>query len=142
MALDPLTGFTVEAWTYLGISLIVVAFRFITRRRWFGLGGLAVDDYLMVLGALLFTAETATAHYVGAHWQGLANNSMTNEQRAALDPDSKEYYKRVHGSQTQLFGWLVYTVLLWTLKLCWPFLFKRLGDGVDRMTLKSTSVSC
>jgi hypothetical protein len=61
---------------------------------------------------------------------------MTDEQRAALDPDSDEYYRRVHGSQTQLFGWLVYTVLLWCLKLCWLFFFKRLGDGVDNMTLK------
>lgn len=62
--------------------------------------------------------------------------SMTNEQRASLDPGSDEYYRRVHGSQTQLFGWLVYTVLLWCLKLCWLFFFKRLGDGVDNMTLK------
>ncbi|WAO92316.1 Hypothetical protein NCS54_00982000 [Fusarium falciforme] len=136
MALDPLTAFTVEAWTYLGLSLIVVAIRFGARWRWMGLGGLAPDDYLMVLAGLLFTAETATAHFVGAYWQGLANNAMTDEQRAGLDPDSDEYYRRVHGSQTQLFGWLVYTVLLWCLKLCWLFFFKRLGDGVDNMTLK------
>ena len=61
---------------------------------------------------------------------------MTHEQRATLSPTSEEYYKRVRGSQTQLFGWLVYTVLLWSLKLCWLFFFRRLGDGVDHMTLK------
>ncbi|KAG5795975.1 hypothetical protein H9Q69_004987 [Fusarium xylarioides] len=115
MTLDPATRFSIEAWTYLAISLI--------RWRWLGLRGLAADDYLMVVAALLFTAETATAYYVGAYWQGLANNS-------------EEYYKRVRGSQTQLFGWLVYTVLLWSLKLCWLFFFRRLGNGVDYMALK------
>lgn len=63
-------------------------------------------------------------------------SSMTDEQRATLDPHSDEYYRRVHGSHTQLFDWLVYTVLLWCLKLCWLLIFKRLGDGVDDMTMK------
>jgi hypothetical protein len=40
------------------------------------------------------------------------------------------------GAQTQLFGWLVYTVLLWTLKFCWLFFYLRLGEGVSRMKLK------
>lgn len=61
---------------------------------------------------------------------------MTDEERAALNPLSEEYHLRVKGSQTQLFGWLVYTVLLWTLKLAWLFFFRRLGDGVGRMSLK------
>jgi hypothetical protein len=60
---------------------------------------------------------------------------MTDAQRATLDPASLEYYLRVKGSQTQLFGWLVYTCLLWTLKTCWLFFYKRLGDGVQQMTL-------
>jgi hypothetical protein len=61
---------------------------------------------------------------------------MTDAERAALDPSSHEYYLRVEGSKTQLFGWLVYTVLLWVLKLAWLFFFKRLGDGVGHMSLK------
>ena len=61
---------------------------------------------------------------------------MTDAERAALDPNGQEYYLRVKGSQTQLFGWLVYTVLLWVLKTCWLFFFKRLGDGVGHMSLK------
>jgi hypothetical protein len=61
---------------------------------------------------------------------------MTDEQRAALDPNSQEYYLRVKGSQTQLFGWLVYTVLLWVLKVSWLFFYRRLGEGVDHMILK------
>ena len=61
---------------------------------------------------------------------------MTDAERAALDPNSHEYHLRVEGSKTQLFGWLVYTVMLWVLKLCWLFFFKRLGDGVGNMSLR------
>lgn len=61
---------------------------------------------------------------------------MTPEERAALDPTSLEFHLRTEGAKTQLFGWLVYTVLLWTLKFCWLFFYKRLGDGVKQMALK------
>lgn len=61
---------------------------------------------------------------------------MTEEERISLDPHSLEYHLRTKGSQTQLFGWLVYTCLLWVLKTCWLFFYKRLGEGVDRMPLK------
>ena len=61
---------------------------------------------------------------------------MTEAQRAALDPDSEEMRLRIHGSQTHLVGWIFYTSVLWTLKLCWLFFFKRVGDGVKRMAFK------
>ncbi|KAH8807837.1 hypothetical protein F5884DRAFT_347824 [Xylogone sp. PMI_703] len=132
----PATNFVAEAWSYLAIDLVIVAIRLGTRWHTLGLRGLAPDDYLMTAAAFLYTAETALAYYVGAYWFGLANNSMTPEQRASLDPNSIEYYRRVHGSQTELTGWLVYATLLWTLKLCWLFLYSRLGEGVHNMRLK------
>jgi hypothetical protein len=61
---------------------------------------------------------------------------MTPEQRAKLEPSSQEFHLRTHGAQTQLFGWLVYTCLLWLLKVCWLCFYRRLGEGVARMTLK------
>ncbi|KAK4194297.1 hypothetical protein QBC40DRAFT_320773, partial [Triangularia verruculosa] len=127
-----LAAFTIEAWTYLGIDIVVVAIRFIARWWQLGLRDMKPDDFLMVIAILLYTAETATAHYVGAVWNGLANSGY----RAALDPSSREYFMRVEGSKTQLFGWLVYITLLWVLKLAWLFFFKRLGDGVGNMSLK------
>ncbi|KAH8172302.1 hypothetical protein LIA77_09070 [Sarocladium implicatum] len=130
------TNFTAEIWTYLAIDLAVVFGRFGLRWHETGLSRLCPDDYLMIIAGLLYTAETATAHYVGAYWFGLANSGMTPEQRQALDPTSLEYHLRVEGSKTQLFGWLVYTVLLWTLKTSWLFFYKRLGSGVDDMKLK------
>lgn len=75
---------------------------------------------------MIYGLETGTAHAVGAWWHGLANNGMTDEQRRTLDPTSQEYEFRVNGSKTQLVGWSLYTLLLWTLKLCMIIFYQRL----------------
>ncbi|RSL55439.1 hypothetical protein CEP51_014547 [Fusarium floridanum] len=136
MALNPSTTFMVEIWLYLGFSLMIVAIRSGARWRQTGFKGLAPDDYLAILAGLLFTTGTTAAYFVETHWHGLANNAMSNEQRAALDADSDEYHQRVRGSQTHILGWLTYATLHWCLKLCWLFFFRRLGYGVSNMALK------
>lgn len=40
---------------------------------------------------LLYTTQSTLAFFAVNHGEGLANNSMTDEQRAALSPDSVEY---------------------------------------------------
>lgn len=66
------------------------------------------------------------AYLVVARWKGLANNAMTDEQRAALDPQSDEWYLRVNGSKTHVAGLILYTTLLWLLKACWLVYYARL----------------
>lgn len=66
------------------------------------------------------------AYFVVAWWKGYANNAMTDAERAALDPNSEEYYLRVSGSKTHVTGLLLYTTLLWLLKGCWVFYYMRL----------------
>lgn len=56
--------------------------------------------------------------------------------RATLDPGSQEFHDRVSGSKTQLMGWIVYTVLLWTLKICMLLFYARLTDKVRSMTIR------
>jgi hypothetical protein len=46
MSVDP---FTVEAWTYLAIDIVVVATRVIARGRMTGFRRIAPDDVLMVI---------------------------------------------------------------------------------------------
>ncbi|KAI4233062.1 MAG: hypothetical protein LQ352_008286 [Teloschistes flavicans] len=119
-------NFIAEAFSLLAISLVVIALRWVSRVWTVGFRKLAVDDYLMVVAGALYSAETTVAYYVGNPWKGLANSGMTPEQRAALDPKSEEYRLRVGGSKNQLVGWLVYTVLLWTLKTCMLIFYSRL----------------
>jgi len=53
---------------------------------------------------------------------------MTPEEREVLShfPESKEYKDRVGGSKVQIVVWVVYTTLLWTLKICMLFFYSRL----------------
>jgi hypothetical protein len=42
----------------------------------------------------------------------MANNGMTDEQKAVLEPGSEEWNLRIGGSKTQLVGWSLFTLLL------------------------------
>ena len=75
---------------------------------------------------MVYGLETGAAYMVGAWFMGLANNSMTDEQRKTLSPDSEEYRLRVGGSKVQVAGWSLYTALLWLLKTCMAFFYSRL----------------
>ncbi|KAI1610825.1 hypothetical protein EDD36DRAFT_466832 [Exophiala viscosa] len=125
--------FDTEVFTLLGIGVFVVAVRTASRVATAGIKGLWADDYLMLFATVVYGLESGTAYAVGAWWHGLANNGMTNEERRTLDPNSQEYEFRVNGSKTQLVGWSLYTLLLWTLKLCMIIFYQRLTEGLDFM---------
>ncbi|KAJ4984890.1 hypothetical protein SVAN01_09584 [Stagonosporopsis vannaccii] len=129
-------SFTTEAFTLLGVGIAVIALRVVARATAVGLKGFQFDDYLMCVAAIIYALETATAYIVGAWFLGLANNGMTDEQRKALDPESHEHSLRVGGSKTQLIGWSLYTLLLWTLKLCMCHFYSRLTSGLHQLELR------
>ncbi|KAI0175524.1 hypothetical protein GGR52DRAFT_316249 [Hypoxylon sp. FL1284] len=126
-------AFIQEVWGLQGTSYLVVALRYYSRFSHLGWRGLQWDDAIMLFAVLVYTAESAMAYLVVAYWKGLANNAMTDEQRAALDPNSQEFYLRVNGSKTHVVGLLLYTTLLWLLKACWLVYYARLTDGVHNM---------
>ncbi|KAA6410620.1 MAG: short-chain dehydrogenase reductase sdr [Lasallia pustulata] len=129
-------AFTTEAFTELGIGLTLIALR--TYARWDSVGfrNFMFDDYLILLAAVVYSLETAAAYSVGHRFHGLANNSMTDEQRMTLEPSSHEYSLRVGGSKLQLIGWSLYTLLLWLLKLCMLGLYTRLTTGLQHMKIR------
>ncbi|KAF1961445.1 hypothetical protein CC80DRAFT_237658 [Byssothecium circinans] len=129
-------AFTTEAFTLLGVGITVVALRTVARATVVGVKHFQFDDYLMCVAAVIYSLETATAYAVGAWWRGLANNGMTDAQRKALDPNSEEYRLREGGSKTQLVGWSLYTLLLWTLKLCMCHFYSRLTVGLHHLELR------
>ncbi|KAH6637523.1 hypothetical protein C7974DRAFT_142926 [Boeremia exigua] len=129
-------SFTTEAFTLLGVGTAFIALRIVARAVAVGVHKFQFDDYLMCFAAVIYGLETATAYIVGAWWRGLANNGMTEEQRIQLDPESQEYALRVGGSKTQLVGWSLYTLLLWTLKLCMCHFYSRLTAGLYYLELR------
>ncbi|KAK7426082.1 hypothetical protein QQZ08_007392 [Neonectria magnoliae] len=126
-----MSNFTIEAFTLLGVGLAILGLRVYARIGAVGIRRLESDDYLMAVAAVLYSAETVLAYAVGAYWNGLANNSMTDEQRDALDPTSQEYLLRINGSKNQVAGWAVYVTLLWTLKAAMCAFYLRLTEGLD-----------
>lgn len=66
------------------------------------------------------------AYLVGAKFGGLTNSYMTDEQRAAVDPDSREAFNRMWGSKIQVIGWNFYAAILWLLKFCVTSFYSRL----------------
>ncbi|RCI12686.1 hypothetical protein L249_1007 [Ophiocordyceps polyrhachis-furcata BCC 54312] len=139
-----------EGLVYFAIEAFLILLRFFMRWRAQTFRRLAMDDYLMVFALLLDIAGTVASSVVvfGAH--GLANSgygdlenknrksrhSMTAAERASLSPDSPEFRIRVQGSKAHLVGWTSFAALLWCLKLCWLFFYKRLGHRVHHMALK------
>jgi hypothetical protein len=51
---------------------------------------------------------------------------MTDEQRTAIDPSSREYYNRVWGSKIQVAGWSLYAMVLWLVKFSLAVFYSRL----------------
>ncbi|WQF89917.1 hypothetical protein CDEST_14931 [Colletotrichum destructivum] len=122
-----------EVWGLQGVAYLVVGLRYYSRISTLGWQKFAWDDALMGLATLAYTAESVAAYFVVAYWRGLANNGMTDEQRAAVDPESEEWLLRVNGSKTHVIGLLLYTTLLWLLKGCWVVYYSRLTNGVHNM---------
>ncbi|KAI3573673.1 hypothetical protein IWW34DRAFT_885649 [Fusarium oxysporum f. sp. albedinis] len=61
---------------------------------------------------------------------------MTDKERAALDPNSREHFNRVWGSKIQVIGWSFYAFILWALKLA-SAQMHRVGPGRLWLTLIS-----
>ncbi|KAH7316641.1 hypothetical protein B0I35DRAFT_260095 [Stachybotrys elegans] len=127
-----------EQFALLSIGLIVIGTRCVLRWRQVGPSGFQLDDYLMPLTGLVFSAETVAAYLVGARFQGLTNSYMTAEQRETLDPDSREYYNRQWGSGIQVIGWSFYAFILWALKFCVTAFYGRLTSGLVHLKLRVT----
>jgi hypothetical protein len=69
---------------------------------------------------------------------------MTDEQRAAIDPSSREYYNRVWGSKIQVAGWSLYAMVLWLVKFSLAVFYSRLtcdDPSLNLLHLNSRSES-
>ncbi|KAI1101463.1 hypothetical protein F4804DRAFT_347672 [Jackrogersella minutella] len=132
MAHETEQDFIREVWGLQGAAYLVVILRYYNRIATLGWRCLAWDDTIMFVATMVYTAESLMAYLVVAFWKGLANNAMSDEHRAALNPQSHEWNLRVNGSKTHVAGLLLYTTLLWLLKACWLIYYTRLTKGVDR----------
>ncbi|KAB5535367.1 hypothetical protein GE09DRAFT_359052 [Coniochaeta sp. 2T2.1] len=122
----------VESWTLYAVGVSSTFLRFYARMRVGGVRSLAMEDYFMVVAIVFYTVQTTLAYSIGSAAHGLANNGMTDAQRAALSPGDPEYNFRLIGSKIQVAGWTVYSALMWSLKLSMLFFYTRLTNGLGQ----------
>ncbi|KAL3446944.1 hypothetical protein BJX65DRAFT_318407 [Aspergillus insuetus] len=122
-----------ESWTLLALALALILVRIYVRWTQAGPANFQLDDYLMPLAGAVFAVEVSLAYLVGAKYAGLTNSYMTDEQRAAIDPSSREYYNRVWGSKIQVAGWSLYAMVLWLVKFSLAVFYSRLTTGLNHL---------
>ncbi|KAM0233907.1 hypothetical protein ACHAPO_006778 [Fusarium lateritium] len=97
-----------------------------------GFRSLKAEDYLMVISIIFYTIQTTLAYNIGTLAHGLANNGISDAERAAISPGDPEYDLRVIGSKIQVAGWAIYSALIWSLKLSMLYFYTRLTNGLGR----------
>ncbi|KAL4950989.1 hypothetical protein BDW69DRAFT_186838 [Aspergillus filifer] len=122
-----------ESFVLLGLGLLFILVRVYVRWTQVGPTSFQLDDFLMPLAGVVFAVEVTLAYLVGSKYDGLTNSYMTDEQRAALDPSSREYYNRQMGSKIQVAGWSLYTMVLWLIKGSLAVFYSRLTTGLSHL---------
>ncbi|KAL4926773.1 uncharacterized protein BDV17DRAFT_268551 [Aspergillus undulatus] len=122
-----------ESFSLLGLGLVFILVRIYVRWTQVGPSNFQLDDFLMPLAGIVFAIEVTLAYLVGSKYDGLTNSYMTDEQRAALDPASQEYYNRQMGSKIQVAGWSLYTMVLWLIKGSLAVFYSRLTTGLSHL---------
>ncbi|KAG5953580.1 hypothetical protein E4U53_004679 [Claviceps sorghi] len=114
------TPFKVEAWTEYAIGMLILLSRIAYRtslvgRDWHG------DDYFAVAAVLFLTGETVMLELIG-RWGSIVG--MTEAKAAALT--NTERTSIINGAKADVAGWCLYITLIWCLKACMLFFYRRL----------------
>ncbi|KAJ5097672.1 hypothetical protein N7456_008393 [Penicillium angulare] len=123
----------VEAWVLLSLALAIIIARVAVRWKLVGPAEFQLDDYLMPLAGVVFILETLAAWFVSDKYKGLTNSYMSDEERAALDPNSAEWSYRVDGSKAVVIGWSLYVAILWLVKFSLAIFYSRLTTGLQNL---------
>ncbi|KAI7785968.1 hypothetical protein LA080_005629 [Diaporthe eres] len=121
-------SFTRDGFIFLGIAIAVTLLRTYARWDMAGFKKFQADDYLVWLALMLYAGETASNFQFVKVSRGLANNDMTDEERAALDPNSAEFSMRERGSKANFAAWPQYAVIMWSLKAAMCVYYLRLME--------------
>ncbi|KAI1214265.1 uncharacterized protein F4807DRAFT_468184 [Annulohypoxylon truncatum] len=123
---------TVEIFVLLGISTAIIVLRTYVRMTAVGWEGLWADDYIMILVVLMYSVLAACTQVAVVKCKGLANDDMTPEQRASLDPEGEEYALRVLGAKIEIVSRVLYLVVLWMTKAAMLAFCRRLTERLGK----------
>jgi hypothetical protein len=81
------------------------------------------EDFFVLLSSTLAVATGILCLHVQLHL--LLLHRMQHAQLGVFTPDDPEWIMRINGSKTQLIGWNLYVLLLWSLKTCMAIFYSR-----------------
>ncbi|KAJ4863676.1 hypothetical protein T069G_00206 [Trichoderma breve] len=125
----PATPFQVEAWTEYAIGTLIILARIAVRCSivgwdWEG------DDYFAVIAIFFWTGELCMLELIGQYG---SITGINDEIALSLTPE--ETRRIVIGSKCLFAGWILYVTMIWCLKSCMLFLFRRLTLDLRQMQL-------
>ncbi|KAM3502059.1 hypothetical protein MY10362_005115 [Beauveria mimosiformis] len=116
-----LTPFQIEAWVEFAIGIAILFSRIAYRTKLVGFRNWAGDDYFAVAAVVFLAGETAMLHVIGL-WGSIVG--MNDEKALALSEQEKEII--IKGAKADIAGWCLYITLIWCLKACMLFFYRRL----------------
>ncbi|OAA40118.1 hypothetical protein BBO_06176 [Beauveria brongniartii RCEF 3172] len=116
-----LTPFQIEAWVEFAIGITILFSRIAYRTKLVGFRNWAGDDYFAVAAVIFLVGETAMLHVIGL-WGSIVG--MNNEKALELSEQQKEII--IKGAKADIAGWCLYITLIWCLKACMLFFYRRL----------------
>ncbi|KAF2178938.1 hypothetical protein K469DRAFT_597757 [Zopfia rhizophila CBS 207.26] len=127
-----------EAWAEYAIATFVIILRVYARIKTVGLKGWAGDDYLVIFVLICFTVDMAILSLMAIYG---SNVGITDQIIASLTPEQID--RMSFGSKLGIPGWLAYISVIWGVKGCFLFLYRRVTLGLwQRHLVKVNSVLC
>ncbi|KAF6816449.1 hypothetical protein CMUS01_12266 [Colletotrichum musicola] len=123
------TPFQVEAWTEYAIGLLVLLVRIVYRTTLVGTNWEG-DDYFALIAVFFWTGELVMLELIGRY------GSITGmNDELALTLSDAQIERIVIGSKCLLAGWILYVTLIWCLKACMLFLYRRLTLNLQQQKM-------
>lgn len=83
-----------DGMIFMSFAIVITMMRTYSRWEMVGWRGFQADDYLVWFAMGLNIGETVNDIKLVTEYNGLTNDGLNAEQRAALSPDSEEYRMR------------------------------------------------
>ncbi|KAK7985138.1 hypothetical protein PG988_002760 [Apiospora saccharicola] len=117
-----------EIWTLYGIGSCLIIARLFVRIKMVGFRGLQPDDFIVVWVFIVYTSVSTVGHVLILDAGGHHTSQLSPQDR--IDLPKSDYALYEYGTKLFLVGETLYMGVVWSLKLCMAFFYRRLVRGL------------
>lgn len=119
-----------ELWAEYAVGALVILVRFAVRAKVIGVRNFNIEDALMVVALITYSAITTMIHLITRHGATIGQTA----ESVYLLPD-EVVANMVIGQKLTFVDWYVYLIYVWALKAVLLAIFRKLAQGLPRETL-------